>query len=136
MLTVFFNGDGLHLIDILPQNQKISAEHFAENIVPSLVSVCHPGGRRYRARKYVVHFAKAPVRNSKLVTEKLMEEGLKRMPHPAYSPDRSPCNFFLFRCLKDKLINKAYTMPEELFSEVATIISEIPSDMISRVFLT
>jgi hypothetical protein len=40
--------------------------------------------------------------------------------------------------LKDKLIDKAYRnrTPEELFREVETIISEIPSDMISRAFLT
>jgi hypothetical protein len=133
--TVFFNGDGLHLIDILHQNQKMNAEYFAENIVPSLVSVCYPDGR-CRARKCVVHFDNAPIHNSKLVTEKLMEEGLKRMPNPAYSPNLSPCDFFLFGYLKDKLIDKEYTTPEELFTEVETMISEIPSDMISRVFLT
>jgi hypothetical protein len=40
MMTVFFNGDGLHLIDILPGNQKMNAEYFAEIILASLVSVC------------------------------------------------------------------------------------------------
>jgi hypothetical protein len=34
------------------------------------------------------------------------------------------------------LIDKQYTTPEELLSEVTTIISEIPSDLISRVFAT
>jgi hypothetical protein len=67
-----------------------------------------------------------------------MEEDLKRMPHPAYSPDQLPCDFFLFRYLKDKFIDKAdeNRTPEELFGEAETIISEIPSDVISRVFLT
>jgi hypothetical protein len=32
------------------------------------------------------------------------------------------------------LIDKQYATPEELFVEVAMIISEIPSDLISRVF--
>jgi hypothetical protein len=116
----------------------MNAEYFAENIVPSLVSVCYPDGRRCRARKYVVYFDNAPIHNSKLVTEERMEETLKRMPHPAYGPDLSPCDFFLFGYLKNKLIDKAYRnrTPEELFSEVETIISEIPSDIISRVFLT
>jgi hypothetical protein len=36
------------------------------------------------------------------------------MPHPAYSPGLSPCNFFLFGYLKDKLIDNQYTTPEEL----------------------
>jgi transposase len=136
MVTVFFNGDGLHLIDILPQNQKMNAEYFAEVILPSLVSVCYPDGRRSRGRKCVVHFDNAPIHNSKVVAEKLIEENLKRMPHPVYSPDLSPCDFFLFGYLKDRLVDKRYTTPEELFSEVETIISEIPNDMISRVFLT
>jgi hypothetical protein len=39
MLTVFLNGDGLHLIHILPQNRKMNAEYFAENIVPDRKSV-------------------------------------------------------------------------------------------------
>jgi hypothetical protein len=36
-----------------------------------------------------------------------MEEGLKRMLHPAYNPDRSAYDFFLFGYLKDKFIDKA-----------------------------
>jgi hypothetical protein len=136
MLRVFFNRDGLHLIDILPQNRKMNAGYFAENIVRSLVSVFYPDGRRCRARKYLVHFDNAPIHNSKLVTEKLMEGGLKRMPHPVRSRNRSRCEFFLFGYLKHKLIDKAERTPEELFRDVETIISEITSDMISRGFLT
>jgi hypothetical protein len=45
MVTVFFNGTGLHMFDILPQNQKTDAEHFAQHIVLSLVSICYPIGR-------------------------------------------------------------------------------------------
>jgi hypothetical protein len=37
----------------------------------------------------------APIHNSKMVIGKLAEQHLKRMPHPAYSPDLSPCDFFL-----------------------------------------
>jgi hypothetical protein len=67
-----------------------------------------------------------------------MEEGLERMPHPTFSPDRSPCDFLLFGHLKDKFIDDAYRnrTPEDLFGEVETMISEIPSDVISRVLLT
>jgi hypothetical protein len=42
MPTVFFNRTGLHMIDILPQNQKIDAEYFSEDIIPLLVSICCP----------------------------------------------------------------------------------------------
>jgi hypothetical protein len=65
MVIVFFNGDGLHLINIFPQNQKMNAGSFAEIILPSLVSVCYPDGRRCRERKSIVHFDNAPMHNSK-----------------------------------------------------------------------
>jgi hypothetical protein len=57
-----------------------------------------------------------------VVTDKSDEKNLKRMPHSVYSPDLSPCDFFLFGYLKDKLIDKQYTMPEEQLTEVTTII--------------
>jgi hypothetical protein len=138
MLTVFFNGDGLHLINILPQNRKMNAEHCAENIVPSLVSICYADGKMCRAGKYAVHFDNAPIHDSKFVNEKRMERGLKRMPHRAYSPDPSPYDVLLFGYLKDTLIDKAdrNRTREERLSEVETIIFELPSDRISRVFLT
>jgi hypothetical protein len=122
MVTVFFNGTGLRMIDILPQNQKIDAQYFSEYVIPSLVSICYPTVRTCRRRKCVVHFDKAPIDNSKVVIDKLDEENLKGMPHPAYSPDLSPCDFFVFGYLKDKLIDQQYTTPEELFAEVTAMI--------------
>jgi hypothetical protein len=69
-----------------------------------------------------------------MVPDKLAEQHLKRMPHPASRPDLSPCNFFLFGDLKDKLSDKENATPEELVADMIMIISEIPSDLISRVF--
>jgi hypothetical protein len=39
MATVFFNGIGLHVLDVLPHNQQMDAEDFAEQILPSLASI-------------------------------------------------------------------------------------------------
>jgi hypothetical protein len=58
------------------------------------------------------------------------------MPHLPHRSDLSLCEFFLFSYLKDKLIEKQYATPDQLFAEVAMIISEIPSDLISRVLAT
>jgi hypothetical protein len=73
-----------------------------------------------------------------VVTAKLAEHDMKRMPYPACRSDLSSSDFFplLFGDLKDKLIDKQYATPEELFAEMVMIISEIPSDLISRAFAT
>ena len=38
----------------------------------------------------------APVHNSILVTDYLTKMGIKTVPHPPYSPDLTPCDFWLF----------------------------------------
>jgi len=69
-----------------------------------------------------------------LVQESLLDLDLVRMDHPPYSPDLSPCDFFLFGYVKSQLVNHQYSTPEELQYEVTEILAEIPRDMILRVF--
>jgi hypothetical protein len=61
--TVFFNADGMHMINVLLRNQKMNAEYFAKIILLSLISVCYPNGRKSRGRKCVVYFDNTPTHN-------------------------------------------------------------------------
>jgi hypothetical protein len=70
-----------------------------------LVSICYPIGRSSRQWKCLVHSNNAPIHISKVVTDKLAEQHLKRIAHPSSGPDLSSCDFFLFGYLKDKLID-------------------------------
>jgi orotate phosphoribosyltransferase-like protein len=83
-----------------------------------------------------VHFDNARIHSSRGVTEKLIGEALEGVPHAAEIAALFPCDFFVFGDLKDKLVDKRYATPEELFTGVDMIISEMPSDMISQFFLT
>jgi hypothetical protein len=47
------------------------------------------------------------------------------MEHPPYSPDRTPCDFFLFGCIKGKVVGKQYETSEDLVSEVGNNIDGI-----------
>jgi hypothetical protein len=91
MIIVFFNGHDMDLIDILSQNQKVTAEYFAEHIIPSLVLIYFLGNKRFQDRKCMVHFDNAPRHNSKISIGKFVGENLNRMPHPSYRPGRLPC---------------------------------------------
>ncbi|OQV20969.1 hypothetical protein BV898_05044 [Hypsibius exemplaris] len=50
-----------------------------------------------------LHHDNASSDKSDLTTAFLAEEKLTILPHPAYSPDLSPCNYFLFPKLKETL---------------------------------
>ena len=41
-----------------------------------------------------------PVHNDILVTDYLTKMGIKTVPHPPYSPDLAPCDFWLFPKLR------------------------------------
>jgi hypothetical protein len=64
-----------------------------------------------------------------------MEElRLKRVPHPHFSSDIAPSDFFLFGWLKDELSSRQVSEFNRLFEIVDEILSILKSDTIARVF--
>jgi hypothetical protein len=61
MMTVFFNGTGEFLIDILPDELKMNSAYFANNVIDVLALSCYPNGRLPHARKVMLHFDNAPI---------------------------------------------------------------------------
>ncbi|GFR75441.1 transposase [Elysia marginata] len=61
-------------------------------------------------------------------TQSLRELGIQGLPHPAYSPDLAPCEFWLFPILKDKLAGRKFDRIQDLAkavnSELRTISEE------------
>jgi hypothetical protein len=56
-------------------------------------------------------------------------------PHPPYSPDLSPSDFFLFGYLKQYLRGMVFAKIEDLQKEVDRFLSTLTADMLQRVFL-
>jgi hypothetical protein len=60
---------------------------------------------------------------------------MKQAPHPTYSPDLTPLDFFLFGYVKVKLIGSRAETPSELFVRIPVILAEIPRETLNAVFL-
>jgi hypothetical protein len=60
---------------------------------------------------------------------------MKEAPHPPYSPDLAPSDFFLFRYVKGKLRGYRAKTPYELFPRIRVILAEIPRETLNAVFL-
>ena len=54
--------------------------------------------------------------------------GIKTGPHPPYSPDHTPCDFWLFPELKEKLRDCRYETIEELKEAVTKIIDKLTQE--------
>jgi hypothetical protein len=60
---------------------------------------------------------------------------MKQAPHPPYSPDLAPSDFFLFGHVKGKLMGYRVETPSEILVCIRVILAEIPLKILNAVFL-
>ena len=63
-----------------------------------------------------------------LVTDYLTKMGIKTVPHPPYSPDLAPCDFWLFPNLKEKLRGCCYETIEEMKEAATKVIDTLTQE--------
>jgi hypothetical protein len=64
-------------------------------------------------------------RNAGKISLELEHNKIERAPHSAYSPDISPCDFWLFRFLKEKLEEQELSTSDEITEVIMTIWNNI-----------
>jgi hypothetical protein len=77
MLSVFFNGTGQFLIDILSEGMKMDTDYFADNIIDEMVRLCYRQGRRPRERRVMLHFDSALIHCTGMVQDRMAAAELK-----------------------------------------------------------
>ena len=78
----------------------------------------------FKSGQWHFHQDKAPVHNSILVTDYLTKIGTKTVPHPPYSPDLAPCDFWLFPKLRDCRYETIEEMKEAVTKVIDTLAQE------------
>jgi histone-lysine N-methyltransferase SETMAR len=71
---------------------------------------------------------------AKCVAESMDHNPGKRAPHPPYSPDLGPSDFYLFRDVKHQLPGHEFTEGAELVLAISEILNQIPTDALVNVF--
>jgi len=82
---------------------------------------------RHRSRLLFHHDNASSHTGLKTVTF-FKKSGIEILGHPPYSPDLAPCDFFLFRKIKDKLRGLSFNCSEEAVLSYERLISELPQD--------
>jgi hypothetical protein len=106
--------------------------YFANNIIIPLASLCYPQGKRSHGRKVVLYIDNASMHNAKLMTERILSEGLGRMSHLPYSPNLASCDFFLCEYVKEKLITAQCQTLESLPFKKRQIIADILGNILQE----
>ena len=70
------------------------------------------------------HHDNASAYSFAIATAKLIELRYELLPHPTYSPDLVPCDFFLFPNMKKWLGGKRFTSNEEVIAAIEAYFAE------------
>jgi hypothetical protein len=100
-------------------------------VLELLAQILH-GGRNIHSAKPIVRFDSAiPHRSAR--TENCFEGcRFRHASQPPYSPDISPCDFFLFGDLKTKLTDEEFEPVEELQETVEELLGQITPELMER----
>jgi histone-lysine N-methyltransferase SETMAR len=134
MVTVIWGVHGIYLVDILPEGESYNSRYFIEKILRPLADQKDFIWPTRGKRKIWLHLDNCKVHNSKVTQKEIISLGFKRTPHPPYSPDIAPSDFFLFGYTKGKLKKHISLDPEDLLHNLWGIFSSISDDMKRNVF--
>ena len=92
-------------------------------------------GKRKVFVRFVPHQLNAPPHKTKKVNEFLMKKQICVMDYPPYSPDLSPCEYFLFPKLKTAMEGAFYDDFLTIQSAVTQVLKNIPKTEFKKLFL-
>ena len=117
MATVFWDCHGIVLIDYLPKGATVSGAYYSNLLdrVSTRLRAFRPGLSR---KKLLLLHDNASPHTCDFTATTLAELGIDVLPHPAYSPDLAPSDFFLFTGLKKHLAGTRFASDEEVIQAV------------------
>ncbi len=134
MIFSAFSASGLVLLEMLPLKTRFNSQYMCDVILPSLREAAQTKLGIRKNSNVLIHLDNAKPHNSKKTNEKFKELKFTRLPHPAYSPDVSPNDFFLYGFSKNKLKGKVHNSANELFQSLTEIIENIDKSTWEAVF--
>lgn len=119
MLSVFWNSKGVIHADYLRSGRSINKEYYSELL--KIVNFKIPVRKR---NKVIFLQDNAPAHKAKVNIDLILSFGWKLIDHPPYSPDLSPSDFYLFKCLKNDMFKSHFATGIEAEVEVNAYLAE------------
>jgi len=79
----------------------------------------------WQEQTWLLHHDNAPSHTSILTQQFLAKNKMAVIPHPPYSPDLAPCDFFLFPKMKLKLKGRPFDTTEEIQAESQRVLDTL-----------
>ena len=101
------------MLDFLPKRSTITGVYH-ENLLDQLRTGIHEKRRGKLSKSVLLQQDNARVYTCKVAMDAVERNGCELIPHPAYSPDLAPSDFFLFQNLKKDIRGCRFQSDEEV----------------------
>ena len=125
-----FDSTGMIYMHWVPTGQTVNKEYYVKVLREFRKRFHRKRPALFKSGQWHFHKDNAPVLNSILVTDYLTKMGIKTLPQPPYSPDLTPCDFWLF----PKLSGCSYETNEEMKETVTKVIDMFTQEDFHWVF--
>ena len=131
LASIFWDQDGIHLIDYLPKGQTIHAEYYSSLVLLQLEDILKE--KRHGKVTKVVLFLQdnAPAHRALATQKKLAYLGFQCLDHPPYSPDLAPSDYNLFPGPKKQMKGRNFSSDAEVIAVAETWLDGKPEFFLS-----
>ena len=119
LYAIFFNLSGPVFQVPCPSGHTITGRFYKSSVLKKVKEFLHDNASSHKCE---------------VVKSCLASEKVKVLNHPPYSPDLSPCDFFLFPSLKKMLSGNKYTSRSSLGSAIYQCLQQIPKEDLFSAF--
>ena len=117
MLIIFLDIRGIVHKEFVPPGQTVNGKFYCEVLRRLRENVRRKRPEMWKNGNWLLHHDNAPAHTSLVVREFLTKNNVTTVPHPAYSPDLAPCDFYVFPKMKLWLKGRRFTSNEEVQAE-------------------
>ncbi len=128
MISVFWDEDGLILVDYLPKGATINSGYFCKLVNEDLRHQLKNRRRGKLSRKPIFQMDNATPHTAARTKDLLEKLGWDVLPHPPYSPDLAPSDFHLFPRLKEPLRGRRFSSLDEMKEAVESWRQSTPKE--------
>jgi hypothetical protein len=122
VLAIVWNPHGFYLIKVLEKGRKFNVGYDIAEILKPLSrwrSIAAAGNKQ----KLLVHADNARPHTAKLPTQYFNKNQMKSVPHPPYSHDLAPLDFYLFGDVKRCLAGLSFEDADQLLATVEGVLN-------------
>ena len=108
LYALFFDAKGMVARIPVPECKTVTGNFYAEQVLPAIVNHFTTTRPRTGMRGMKPLHDNAPAHCSAVVQDYLKTQALKTLPRSTYSPDLSPCDFWLNPLIKKCLSGRKF----------------------------